>query len=77
MGSEKTPSSSRGRIPTSPAVPCLAELLKKAGYATGGAISAVVLSSQSGIARGFDFWDERVESKRRTSMLDFVQRPGK
>ena len=60
-----------------PAVPCLAELLKKAGYATGGAISAVVLSSQSGIARGFDFWDERVESKRRTSMLEFVQRPGK
>jgi arylsulfatase A-like enzyme/Tfp pilus assembly protein PilF len=60
-----------------PAVPCLAELLKKAGYATGGAISAVVLSSQSGIARGFDFWDEKVEPKRRTSMLDFVQRPGK
>jgi arylsulfatase A-like enzyme/Tfp pilus assembly protein PilF len=60
-----------------PAVPCLAELLKKAGYATGGAISAVVLSSQSGIARGFDFWDERVEAKSRTSMLDFVQRPGK
>jgi arylsulfatase A-like enzyme/Flp pilus assembly protein TadD len=60
-----------------PAVPCLAELLKKAGYATGGAISAVVLNSQSGIARGFDFWDERVESKGRTSMLDFVQRPGK
>lgn len=60
-----------------PAVPCLAELLKKAGYATGGAVSAFVLSSQSGIARGFDFWDEKVESKRRTSMLDFVQRPGK
>jgi len=60
-----------------PAVPCLAELLKKAGYATGGAISAVVLSSQSGIARGFDFWDERVEAKRRSSMLEFVQRPGK
>lgn len=60
-----------------PAVPCLAELLKKAGYATGGAISAVVLNSQSGISRGFDFWDERVGSKRQTSMLDFVQRPGK
>src|SRR5450759_104200 len=60
-----------------PAIPCLAELLKKAGYATGGAISAIVLNSQSGISRGFDFWDERVGSKRRTSMLDFVQRPGK
>jgi arylsulfatase A-like enzyme/cytochrome c-type biogenesis protein CcmH/NrfG len=60
-----------------PAIPTLAELLKKAGYATGGAVSAVVLNSQSGIARGFDFWDERVESKHRTSMLDFVRRPGK
>src|ERR1035437_5072874 len=60
-----------------PAIPTLAELLKKAGYATGGAVSAVVLSSQSGIARGFDFWDESVESKRRTSMLEFVRRPGK
>src|ERR1039457_2218532 len=59
-----------------PAIPTLAELLKKTGYATGGAISAVVLSSQSGIARGFDFWDEKVESKRRTTMLEFVQRPG-
>ena len=60
-----------------PATPCLAELLKKAGYATGGAVSAVVLSAQSGIARGFDFWDEKMDSKRRTSLLDFVQRPGK
>ncbi|HEX7616696.1 MAG TPA: sulfatase-like hydrolase/transferase [Thermoanaerobaculia bacterium] len=59
-----------------PAIPCLAELLKKAGYATGGAVSAVVLDSQSGIARGFDFWDDRVNAKRRTSMLEFVQRPG-
>jgi len=59
-----------------PAIPTLAELLKKAGYATGGAVSAVVLSSQSGITRGFDFWDERVQSKRRTTMLEFVRRPG-
>ena len=60
-----------------PAIPTLAELLKKAGYSTGGAVSAVVLSSQSGIARGFDFWDDVVESKPRTSMLEFVRRPGK
>lgn len=60
-----------------PGVPCLAELLKKAGYATGGAVSAIVLNSQSGISRGFDFWDEKVGSERRTGMLDFVQRPGK
>ena len=59
-----------------PALPTLAELLKKGGYATGGAVSAIVLNSQSGIARGFDFWDDKVESKRRTGMLEFVRRPG-
>jgi arylsulfatase A-like enzyme/tetratricopeptide (TPR) repeat protein len=59
-----------------PAVPTLAELLKQAGYATGGAVSAVVLSGPSGISRGFDFWDEKVDSTHRTRMLDFVRRPG-
>ena len=59
-----------------PALPTLAELLKKGGYATGGAVSAIVLNAQSGIARGFDFWDDKVESKRRTGMLEFVRRPG-
>ncbi|MBK9090465.1 MAG: sulfatase-like hydrolase/transferase, partial [Holophagales bacterium] len=56
--------------------PTLAELLKKAGYATGGAISAAVLASQSGIGRGFDFYDERVQGLAPVSMLDFVERPG-
>ncbi len=56
--------------------PTLAELLKKAGYATGGAISAGVLGSESGISRGFDFYEERVQALRPVSMLDFVERPG-
>jgi len=56
--------------------PTLAELLKKAGYATGGAISAAVLGSLSGISRGFDFYEERVQALRPVSMLDFVERPG-
>ena len=59
-----------------PALPTLAELLKKAGYATGGAVSAVVLNAQSGVARGFDFWDDKVESRPRTGMLEFLRRPG-
>ena len=56
--------------------PTLAELLKKAGYVTGGAISAGVLGSESGISRGFDFYEERVQALRPVSMLDFVERPG-
>ncbi|HYN40580.1 MAG TPA: sulfatase-like hydrolase/transferase, partial [Thermoanaerobaculia bacterium] len=56
--------------------PTVAELLKKAGYATGGAISAGVLGSESGISRGFDFYEERVQALRPVSMLDFVERPG-
>ena len=57
--------------------PTLADLLKARGYATGGAISAAVLASRSGIARGFDFWEEKVEAKGPVSMLDFVERPGR
>ncbi|MBK6406692.1 MAG: sulfatase-like hydrolase/transferase [Holophagales bacterium] len=56
--------------------PTLAALLKGAGYATGGAISAAVLASPSGISRGFDFYEERVEARGAVSMLDFVERPG-
>lgn len=56
--------------------PTLAELLKRAGYATGGAVSAAVLAGRSGIGRGFDVWEDRVEAKGPVSMLDFVERPG-
>ena len=56
--------------------PTLAELLKKAGYATGGAVSAAVLSGRSGIGRGFDLWEDRVEARGPVTMLDFVERPG-
>ncbi|HMM33381.1 MAG TPA: sulfatase-like hydrolase/transferase [Thermoanaerobaculia bacterium] len=56
--------------------PTLAELLKGRGYATGGAVSAAVLSGASGIGRGFDLWQDRVEARGEVSMLDFVERPG-
>jgi tetratricopeptide (TPR) repeat protein len=59
------------------AVPTLGELLKRSGYATGGAVSAIVLNAQSGIARGFDFYDDRVEPNSAGAMLDFAQRPGR
>ncbi|MCC6132781.1 MAG: sulfatase-like hydrolase/transferase [Acidobacteria bacterium] len=60
-----------------PSIPTLAEILKKAGYRTGAAVSAVVLGSASGVARGFDFYDDRLESVGEHGMLEFVQRSGK
>jgi arylsulfatase A-like enzyme/Flp pilus assembly protein TadD len=40
----------------------VAEVLKASGYATGAAVSAYVLRRESGIARGFDFYDDDVEA---------------
>lgn len=60
----------------SPKVETLQETLKKAGYATGGAVSAIVLTSRSGIARGFDFYDDAVEPTAPNQVLGRVQRPG-
>src|SRR5204863_4806016 len=39
----------------------LAARFKAAGYATGAAVSAFVLRHQTGIGRGFDFFDDRIE----------------
>jgi arylsulfatase A-like enzyme/Flp pilus assembly protein TadD len=44
-----------------PKAKTLAELLKANGYATGGAVSAVVLRGDTGIRRGFDFWDDDID----------------
>ena len=59
-----------------PKVPTLAELLRKAGYATGGAVSSVVMNGGSGVARGFDLWDDDVVPTRANQALNRVQRPG-
>jgi choline-sulfatase len=54
----------------------LAGLLRARGYATGGAVSAVVLDHATGIAQGFDFWDDAVEAREAGQALGQVQRPG-
>jgi len=54
----------------------LAAALKGDGYATGGAISAVVLTATTGINQGFDFFDDGVEAKTETASLAQVQRSG-
>ena len=44
-----------------PSVPLLAEVLKKAGFATGAFVSSVVLDSSSGLDRGFDVYADDFE----------------
>ncbi|HEY0783613.1 MAG TPA: sulfatase-like hydrolase/transferase, partial [Thermoanaerobaculia bacterium] len=55
--------------------PYLPALLKAAGYETGAAVSSFVLRKASGIASGFDFYDDDLHPTRDKG-LDAVQRPG-
>jgi arylsulfatase A-like enzyme/Flp pilus assembly protein TadD len=57
------------------ALPFLPEILKQAGYATGGAVSAYVLQGKSGISTGFDFYEDGIEFRSGTG-LGGLQRPG-
>jgi arylsulfatase A-like enzyme/Tfp pilus assembly protein PilF len=60
----------------STAVPTLQELLGKNGYATGAAVSAFVLRRETGIARGFDFFDDDVKPLNGENLIGRVQRDG-
>ena len=46
-------------------VETLAAFLQRARYATGAAVSSAVLSRESGLDRGFDFYDDKVEAGSR------------
>ncbi len=54
----------------------LAERFKAAGLATGGAVSAYVLRAQTGIARGFDTWDDAFAIAAGDPSLGDLQRDG-
>jgi arylsulfatase A-like enzyme/Flp pilus assembly protein TadD len=54
----------------------LAESMKAKGYATGAAVSAIVLRGDTGIKRGFDFYDEDVDFDPNVLTLGRAQRPG-
>ena len=54
----------------------LAERFKAAGFATGGAISAYVLRSQTGIAQGFDVDDVALTIDSGSESLGSLQRDG-
>jgi arylsulfatase A-like enzyme/tetratricopeptide (TPR) repeat protein len=57
-------------------VPSLPALLKANGYATGAAVSAFVLRKGTGIARGFDAYDDEVEPIDTWQVIARVQRTG-
>ena len=46
----------------SPGVETLEALLQKAHYATGAAVSSAVLSHETGLNQGFEFYDDSVEA---------------
>src|SRR5262249_7693366 len=53
-----------------------ARALKRAGYATGGAVSCFVIKGDSGISRGFDFYDDTVDPAEGKLAIGRVQRAG-
>ncbi|HXO27597.1 MAG TPA: sulfatase-like hydrolase/transferase, partial [Thermoanaerobaculia bacterium] len=63
-----------GRV-TSGDLPYLPLILKQHGYATGGAVSAYVLQGRTGLATGFDFYEDSIEFRTGTG-LGGLQRPG-
>lgn len=56
--------------------PTLASELRRVGYATGGAISAAVLRRETGIAQGFDWYDDDLRAEGPEVRTTEVQRDG-
>ncbi len=54
----------------------LAATLKEKGYATGAAVSTIVLSHATGVSRGFDFYEDNIEPTRMSQSISRVQRGG-
>jgi len=63
-----------------PDVPTLAEAFKAAGFDTGGFVSSIVLSAQSGLGRGFDEFSDRFDlgsdARDEARFLDILERRG-
>ncbi|HSD29217.1 MAG TPA: sulfatase-like hydrolase/transferase, partial [Vicinamibacteria bacterium] len=60
-----------------PEVPTLAERLKGQGFSTAAFVSSIVLSRQSGLARGFDTYSDRFEvGADDARFLNTIQRRG-
>lgn len=59
-----------------PGARTLAAELKQAGYSTGGAVSAYVLHSSTGISQGFDWYDDDMKAGGPEVPLTEIQRDG-
>ncbi|HXB55646.1 MAG TPA: sulfatase-like hydrolase/transferase [Vicinamibacteria bacterium] len=59
-----------------PGTALLAEVLKKAGFATAAFVSAMVLDASSGLSRGFDTYEARLDSGGGLQFLGSVRRKG-
>jgi tetratricopeptide (TPR) repeat protein len=59
-----------------PKIPTIPALLKSNGYATGAAVSAFVLRRETGINRGFDFYDDNIDPANNGGNVGRVQRKG-
>ena len=63
-----------------PDVPTMAEAFKAAGFDTAGFVSSIVLSSQSGLARGFDEFSDRfdlgTDAPDEARFLDILEKRG-
>ena len=58
-------------------VPVLAEILKQNGFKTGAFVSSIVLSKQSGLARGFDHYSDRFDvGEDDARFLNTIQKRG-
>jgi arylsulfatase A-like enzyme/Tfp pilus assembly protein PilF len=54
----------------------LAERFKAAGWHTGGAVSAILLRRETGLGRGFDFYEDKVVVEGGEDSLGSMQRDG-
>lgn len=63
--------------PLDPALPTLAEVLGRSGFATGAFVSSIVLGHRTGLARGFDTYSDDIEGGADDArFLNTVQRRG-
>ncbi|HEX9636555.1 MAG TPA: sulfatase [Acidobacteriota bacterium] len=59
-----------------PKLDTLAELLRASGYQTAGIVSSFVLETKSGLAQGFELYDDQFTLEGSTSRPRFWVRPG-
>ena len=54
----------------------IAAMLKRAGYATGAAVSAYVMRGETGVGAGFDFYDDNVAGATNVSIAEVSRNGG-